>query len=414
MKKGREGFILVEILVVIACLMALMAMLTQDQRAALQETQDRLRQRRAEIAMRSAVARALAALENADPNLVTLQDEWALLGDGGSEGFNLGDAAFRLEIIDAGSLVNINQASEEHLRLLPIDTEPLESLLDWRETGLTARPDGAKDEYYNGLAQPYNARLGSLETLNELLLIRGWTARMLYRPPDETLTTAASLEDEDGDPLPLAAVLTVSSGAPNTRATGEARVNIGQGGVSAETLAQLGLNPQLALQVAAGAPYTSFRQLWNATGLTPENMQPLLDALAFSAGTRLAGKININTALPAVLKTLPEMTSDIAEAIVSRQASGFGSLGELTSVPGLSGALLADIADLCAVGSDTWIVRAYGESGGVGAAAEVTVRWTEGRAQIQAWERFSDSGIPAWWDWDEEPTTTIEAGALES
>ena len=410
--RRRRGFVLVQSLIIIAGLVALMALLAANQRASLQESQDLLR-RRAEVAARSALARALAVLQDADPNVVTLEDDWAVLGAGGTEEFDLGDATFRLQILDAGSLMNVNSASEEQLRLLPVEPELIDGLLDWREAGLQPRPDGAKDEYYNELDQPYNARLGPLTTVSELLLVKGWTARALFSPPTDIATTAPLPEDADGDPLPLAALLTVDSGAPNTRAGGEARVNLGQAGLSPGALAQqLGLNPLLAVQIVARAPYTSFGALLSLPGLSPQDSQQILDAVTFTGGNRIEGKINLNTATEAVLQTLPNVTPDVAAEIVSRQgAGGFASLGELATLPGLSGALLPTVADAATVGSDTWIVRAYGQSGGVGVAIEAVVGLRQDRIEVQTWDRQGSPEIPAWWNWDEEPSATVEAGA---
>src|SRR5436309_2154817 len=41
-------------------------------------------------------------------------------------------------------------------------------------------PEGAEQEYYNGLPQPYTIRNGPLATLDALLLVRGFTPELLY------------------------------------------------------------------------------------------------------------------------------------------------------------------------------------------------------------------------------------------
>jgi len=232
------------------------------------------------------------------------------------------------------------------------------------------------------------------------------TARLLYTPQADIFSTAAPLTDAEGNPLPLAGVITVESGAPNTRADGEARLNLGQAGVSPAALVRIGISPQLAEQLAASAPFTSFRRLFARPGMTLEGMRRRLDTVTFTGSARLSGKINLNTALPAVLRTLPGLTPDIVDAITSRQAGGFGSLGDLTTVPGISGAVLAQLADAFTVGSDTWIVRAYGASGGVGLAVEAVVRLSQDRVQILTWDRLNSPGVPAWWGWELVVTAT--------
>ena len=403
---------MVQTLVVIAGLLTLMATLAANQRAMLNRTQTQLRTRRAEVAARSAVALALATLQEADPNVVTLNDEWAILGENGSQVFELDGASYRLQIVDCGSRINVNTATEFQLQTLPITPEQRDSLLDWREAAIQGRPEGAKDEFYNGLAQPYNARLGRLSTLSELLLIRGWTAIGLYSPVTEVVSTTGTLpEDAAGNPLALIDLLTVESGMPNTRPDGAARVNISQGNVDAGALAQLGIAPNLAETIAEGAPYSSFEQLLSLPGVSTQAAQQLLDDVTVTPSNRLEGKVNINTAPQAVLESIGNLPPDIAAAILSRQATGFLSLGELATIPGVTGLALAQIADSVGIGSDTWLVRAYGESGGVGVAVEVTIGIRDGEVQIVNFDRLPDPGVPEWWNWETDATTAAVSAA---
>ena len=169
---------------------------------------------------------------------------------------------------------------------------------------------------------------------------------------------------------------------------------------------QLGLPVQLATQ----GPFTSFANLLGRPGVAPQAAQQVLDTASFSTATRLTGKVNINIAPEAVLLSLPGMTADIASGIVTRQSTGFASLGELTSIPGLSGALLGQIADAVCVGSDTFIVRAWGESGDAGVALEVLVGIRNSKPQVLLLERINSTTIPAWWRWEGSSGTTLSSG----
>jgi len=409
MRNTRRGYILVQALVVIAGLLALMAMLAADQRASVQGVQDRLRQRRADAAGEAAVVRALAVLQDANPNVVTLGDAWAKLGDGGNEEFDLGDATFRMQIVDCGSLVNVNSAPSEQLERLPLNQDQIHCLLDWREPKTQPRPDGAKDGYYNSLPTPYNAALGPLATTDELLLVKNWTGQTLYQAPPSAFADQL-LTDGQGTALPLASLLTVDSGAANARADGSPRINLGQPGVAPNALTQAGISPDVAMRIASQAPFASFSALLATPGLQTETINQLLDAAAFTDAKRVEGKINLNTAPQAVLRTLPNVTPALAAAIVSRQSAGFHSLSELASVRGVDPPLLAKIADSFTIGSDTWIVRAYGRSGGVGTAIEATVGLRDGHARIVTWTRLNTTGIPLWWGWDAQTTATGDAG----
>lgn len=418
MRRKTQGYILVEVMVVVACLVALMGMLLANQRASLQEKQDKMRGQRAEMMARSGLAYAFSTLNDTTTNtsLVTQNDTWYTLGQNGQEEFQVGQGqdSFRIQIVDAGSLININTATETQLQQLPLTQEQTDSLLDWRETGQNARGSGAKDSYYNSLEQPYNTKLGNLYTLSELLLIKGWTAKMLYTTQTDMTSTQIQPQDSKGNPLPLIGMLTVDSSAPNTQASGTARVNFSQQGLNQNTLSQIGLNNQaIVAQIVARAPYNSFRALLGIPGMTANTAQTLLNGAGFGTATRLTGKVNINTASEQVLRSLPNLTSDVASAIVGRQSSGFQSLGELATVPGLSINTLAQVADNFTVGCDTWIVRVYGESGGVGAAFEAVVSKVNNKMQIQKWNRLNISGIPAWWGWQPEILTTTQLGATQ-
>lgn len=417
-RKINRGVVLVEALIIIAGLLALMAVLAANQRVAIQETQTRLRERRAEVAAQSAVARALAILQNADPKIVTLTDDWALLGDSGNTEFTLSEnSSFRMQIVDAASLVNVNTATEEHLSRLPLTQEQIDSLLDWREVETQSRPNGAKDDYYNALPEPYNTRLFPLTVTSELLLVRGWTANRLYEVPEENenvVSTAVPINDIEGNAIPLISILTVDSGVPNVRYDGTERVNFGQAGLNINVLTQFGIPQATAQQIVSQGAYTSFAALLIEPGISTDSAGQLLDAVTFTNGDRVPGKININTATQTVLETLPDMLPDVAASIVSRQtAGGFTRLSELTTVSGISGGLLPRIADAVTVGSDTWIVRAEGESGGLVIPVEVVVGIRAGQARILTWERVAGRGIPARWGWESEPTATAEAGQTQ-
>lgn len=409
-RRTQRGGVMVQALIVIAGLLMLMATIAANQRVTLNTLQHQLRDRRAEVAARAALQAALASLQDVNTHLVTLNDTWAQLGANGTEVTELGEATYRVEIVDASSRVNLNTAAEEQLQLLPMTQEQLSSLLDWRDPGLQGRVDGAKDEFYTNLTVPYNAKLGRMTTLREVLLIKGWTASALLTPQTDIVSTAVVLEDDDGNPLPLMDLITVDGGAPNTRVDGSPRVNINQAQLTLTAWTQFGITPQLATQLGTQGPFTSFSALLRQPGLTVDVAQQLLEGATFTATPRLEGKLNINTVSEAVLRTIPNLPPDVAAAIVARQATGFAGLGDLATIPGLNGIILGEVADLCSVGSDTWIVRAYGESGGVGVAIEAIVGVRNGTPRVLTFDRLPNVGIPTWWNWEEGTDVTQPKG----
>jgi general secretion pathway protein K len=96
----------------------------------------------------------------------------------------LGPGEFSYRITDEESRVNVNSASPERLerilQCLGVDKtirDPIvDSILDWIDTNDEHRANGAEsDDYYLKLPTPYRARNGPLESLDELLQIKGIT-----------------------------------------------------------------------------------------------------------------------------------------------------------------------------------------------------------------------------------------------
>jgi DNA uptake protein ComE-like DNA-binding protein len=314
-----------------------------------------------------------------------------------------------VQIIDTSSQININTATEAQLQLLPILPAQIETLLDWREGSLAPRASGAKDEFYNNLTTPYNTKLGNFYAVNEMLLVRDWTASDLYSVSTQTVSMGGiSLTNLDGDTLPLASFLTAQSGMPNTDATGAARTNWNQANINPALLVSLGIPANVATQ----APFASFAQVLRLPGLAPNTIRQVLETATFTPAPRLTGKINLNTATAPVLQTIPGVTPDIAQGIIAQQSTCFSTLGDLTQVPSVAGPTLATIADSFGVGSDTWLVRIWGESGPendrVHVAVEATIGIRNSVPVVLSWERLSAQTIPAWWDWQGEATTTTE------
>ncbi len=96
----------------------------------------------------------------------------------------LGPGEFSYRITDEQARINVNSASPERLekilQCLGVDKtirDPIvDSILDWIDTNDEHRANGAEsDDYYLKLPTPYRARNGPMESLDELLQIKGVT-----------------------------------------------------------------------------------------------------------------------------------------------------------------------------------------------------------------------------------------------
>ncbi len=105
---------------------------------------------------------------------------------------NLGGSVYRVDIQDESGKIYVNTVLEEQLRALieaagigkPDSDIITDSILDWRDTDTAHRMNGAEDDYYQTLNPPYNAKNGNLDTIEELLLIRGVTPEYFYGRPE--------------------------------------------------------------------------------------------------------------------------------------------------------------------------------------------------------------------------------------
>jgi len=107
----------------------------------------------------------------------------------------LGDGTVSVEIVPEPARRNINnlgstdiQREEALERILEVGGIPeemfprlVESFLDWIDGDGEPRRDGAEtDDYYARLDPPYRAKNGPLDTVGELLLVRGFNRAVLY------------------------------------------------------------------------------------------------------------------------------------------------------------------------------------------------------------------------------------------
>jgi type II secretory pathway component PulK len=103
-----------------------------------------------------------------------------------------GEARYQIRygVTDESAKLNINaliaqdptgQVLHDALMMLPNMTEDVaDAIVDWVDADDNPRDNGAESSYYQGLNPPYSAKNGPLNSLDELLLVRGVTPQLLY------------------------------------------------------------------------------------------------------------------------------------------------------------------------------------------------------------------------------------------
>ncbi len=90
----------------------------------------------------------------------------------------------------------------------------VDSILDWIDKDSNHRINGAEEEYYKKEGLPYSAKNGRIETLTELLKVRGMTKEIFYGAPENGEDTNRGLEN----------ILTVYDASPVNPNTANAEV----------------------------------------------------------------------------------------------------------------------------------------------------------------------------------------------
>ena len=126
------------------------------------------------------------------------------------------------------------------LLTLPGMTEDIaDALFDWIDADEEIRPYGCESEYYQTLSPPYMAKNGPVESIEELLLVRGVTPELLFGE-DANGNGLLDANENDGDGSPpfdngdgvlnvgWNAYLTVHSREANRSASGAPKIDLNQ------------------------------------------------------------------------------------------------------------------------------------------------------------------------------------------
>jgi len=181
---GEGGFALLSVLVIIAILTPLVV--NQSYKTRVQLTgagylADKIKSR--EIA-KSGLEAAMLALKKDGKDYDSYLDEWGQfeeLSSFSSTFFEEG--SFSGTITDEEGKLNINLIASETKKdqftmlfeELGIDTDILDSVIDWIDGDSDAELMGAEDYYYQSLGNPYNCKDGPMDNIYELRLIKGMT-----------------------------------------------------------------------------------------------------------------------------------------------------------------------------------------------------------------------------------------------
>jgi type II secretory pathway component PulK len=190
---------------------------------------------------------------------------------------------------EAGKL-NLHTATREMLEALEgMNENRVDALLDWQDSDSNPTgSNGAENDYYSALPKPYSCKNAPLTSLDELLLVRGFTPALFYgsnrglspTPAAASSTSSpsslsaantpggtgnsgsSSLPDQETlPPQGLQRWVTIYSSEPNTSQDGKPRVNIASADEDQLTSGISGLKQDEAQAIVAYRKQKPFKNL---------------------------------------------------------------------------------------------------------------------------------------------------------
>lgn len=302
----------------------------------------------AEATANAAIAYVRARVANSGESTVDYSEQPFEAMDTGSGYFwvlrpNLSDDKnYDFGLSDEGGKINLNLASLEMLLKLPSMTSELaNAIIDWRDSDSEITAGGAESEYYLLLSDSYTCKNAPLETVEEVLLLKGGDHDYLY---GEDLNRNGVLDDNENDAqtsLPadngngklepgFLNYVTVYSKQPESSRGGQAqsKIDISSGQNSSQLR-------QLIRETVGDSAYDSINDNIQSTGpyrfqsviefyirseLKEEDFKKMESRLTAGGNNQNVGLVNINTAPKEVLMCLPGLEESDAESIVAKRA----------------------------------------------------------------------------------------------
>ncbi len=200
---SESGIALLLVLLFVVLLSAIVVEFTYEMRIEAVITRNQTDKALAEIAAKSATAVGMALLQQDLDNLDgasggsfdAFTDVWAA----GMPYQEINDGVMRCTITDEYGKLNVNAlfrgngrgepnpAVEMVLRKLfeirGLSQDPVDAIMDWIDPDDEPRPTGAELEYYSSLGVPYGCKNAPMDSVEELLLVRGITPEVFFGDP---------------------------------------------------------------------------------------------------------------------------------------------------------------------------------------------------------------------------------------
>jgi general secretion pathway protein K len=223
--KGERGIALLMVIwifMILSVLSAEFSRAMRDDAIATQNLAEEIQARGVALAgMNRAIYRLLESRQNqtedTDPNAVPVDTPPPWLPDGRWHEEPYWGGTYGVRMIDEGGRISLNRADEALLRKVfeavgldpKTQEEVTDAIIDWRDSDDLHRLHGAEDEYYMKLSEPYHAKNGPFDSVDELLQVRGITRELFFGTRDRTFGS------KDTPAIPLRDVFSVFNRSAN-------------------------------------------------------------------------------------------------------------------------------------------------------------------------------------------------------
>jgi general secretion pathway protein K len=194
--KDDGGFALVLTILIVSLIVTLTLQFNSSMRSDLYEADNLKVGIKLACIARSGFNYACAVLSEDDPSVDFLREEWAdqkLLASNSPTMFEEG--SFEVRILDHSGKIPVNHITEGEkyeallkrflgLEEFGLDSEEISNLIDtikdWIDADNEVTKFGAENGYYQALDKPYACKNAPLDSLEEMLLVKGITKELFY------------------------------------------------------------------------------------------------------------------------------------------------------------------------------------------------------------------------------------------
>ena len=222
-ERGIALLMVIWIFMVLSVLSAEFSRAMRDDAIATQNLAEEVQARGVAVAgINRAIYRMLHARQNQtedeDPDAIDADAPPPWLPDGRWHEEPYWGGTYGVRMIDEGGRISLNRADEALLRKVfealgmkaDEQGEIVDAIIDWRDSDDLKRLNGAEDEYYMKLPEPYHAKNGPFDSVDELLQVRGITRELFFGARDQGFGGK-----NEAPPIPLREVFSVFNRSAN-------------------------------------------------------------------------------------------------------------------------------------------------------------------------------------------------------